>query len=129
MVKTAISCVFEIFYVFDKISMTDNYRTTKLNRNQARKQLAEIVQRYPESVRFSKHALDELANDDLTTVDAWNVLKSGDARIVDEGELEKGSYRYRLETNFIMLVLAFQNDGNGLFVVTAWDKRRKGARK
>ena len=109
--------------------MTDNYRTTKLNRNQARKQLAEIVQRYPESVRFSKHALDELANDDLTTVDAWNVLKSGDARIVDEGELEKGSYRYRLETNFIMLVLAFQNDGNGLFVVTAWDKRRKGARK
>ena len=119
----------DIFYVFDKISMTDNYRTTKLNRTHARKQLAEIVQRHPESVRLSKHALDELANDDLTTVDAWNVLKSGDARIVDEGELEKGSYRYRLETNFIMLVLAFQDDGNGLFVVTAWDKRRKGARK
>ncbi|MEK6705276.1 MAG: hypothetical protein AABZ06_05765 [Bdellovibrionota bacterium] len=69
--------------------MTNNYRTTKTNRTQARKQLAEMVQRHPENVRFSKHALDELANDDLTTVDAWNVLKSGDARIVDEGNLKR----------------------------------------
>ena len=77
-------------------------------------------------MRFSRHALEELTKDDLTTVDGWNVLKSGDARIVDEGEFEKGTYRYRIETNYIMIVVTFQSDGNGLFVVTAWDKRGKG---
>lgn len=109
--------------------MTSNYRTTKLNRTQARKKIAEILQKKPANVHFSRHALEELGNDDLTTVDAWNVLASADSRIVDEGELENGTYRYRLETNFIMVVVAFQSDGNGLFVITAWDKRRKGAKK
>lgn len=73
--------------------MTDDYRANKLNKTQARKKIAEILQRHPDSVRFSRHALEELNSDDLTTV------------------------------------VAFQADGNGLFVVTAWDKRRKGARK
>jgi hypothetical protein len=105
--------------------MTDNYRSTKLHRNQARKRIAEIIQNHSESIRFSQHALTELRNDGLTAVDAWNVLKSGDGKIVDDGELSNGSYRYRLETNFLMVVVAFQADGKGLFVVTAWDKRTK----
>lgn len=87
--------------------------------------MSEIVRRFPENVQFSRHALQELENDDLTTVDAWNVLK-GTSRINKEGELVNGSYRYRLETNFIMLVIAFWPDGKGLNVVTAWDKRKKG---
>ena len=102
-----------------------DYKTTKLDKTQARKTIAEIVVRFAHNVHFSRHALDEMAKDGLTTVDVWNVLKSGDARIIDEGELEKGSFRYRLETSFIMVVVAFHSEGEGFNVVTVWDKRKK----
>lgn len=102
-----------------------DYKTTKLDKTQARKMISEIVAKHPDQVMFSRHSLTEMDNDDLTTVDAWNVLKSSDARIIIEGELEKGSYRYRLETSFIMVVIAFRSDGKSLTVVTVWDKRRK----
>lgn len=103
---------------------TIDYRTKRLDKAAARKLVAEIVTKYPANVHFSKHALEEMDNDDLCTPDVWNVLKSSDSRIIDEGELEKGSYRYRLETGFIMVVVAFASDGNSLFIVTVWDKRK-----
>lgn len=103
-----------------------DFKSTKLGRAEARKQVAKIMAQYPEAVFFSKHAIQELMADDLTTVDALNVLKSPASRINQEGEWEKGSFRYRLETTNLMVVIAFQEDGKGLIVVTAWDKRRKG---
>lgn len=103
-----------------------DYKSDKLDRTHARKTIAEIVARFAHNVHFSRHALEEMAKDDLTTVDVWNVLKSADARIIDEGEFTKGSYRYRLETSFIMVVVAFHSNGEGLNVVTVWDKRRNG---
>jgi hypothetical protein len=103
--------------------MTD-YKTTKLDRNQARKNITQIVAQHPENVHFSNHARNEMTNDGLTTVDIWNVIKSPDSRILDEGELERGSYRYRLETNYIMVVIAFHIDGTGFNIVTVWDKRK-----
>ena len=81
---------------------------------------------HPQNVIFSRHALEELKADGLTTVDALNVLKSADARILTEGEFVNGSYRYRLETKNIMIVISFWITGDGLIVVTAWDKRNKG---
>jgi hypothetical protein len=69
--------------------------------------------------------LVEIENDDLTTGDIWNVLKSGDSRIVDNGELHRGTYRYRLETKYLMVVVAFHANGKGLTIVTVWDKRKK----
>jgi hypothetical protein len=102
-----------------------DYRQTKLHKTEARKLAAEIVSNYPNNIVFSRHALQELQADNLTTGDAWNILKSSDSRILDEGEFEKGSYRYRLETNFIMVVIAFQSNGQGLVIITAWDKRNK----
>lgn len=102
-----------------------DFKTKKLDKNQARKQIAEVVSKNPGNVHFSFHARTEMANDDMTTVDIWNVLKSSDSRIVDEGELANGSYRYRLETTFIMIVVAFQSSGEGINIVTVWDKRRK----
>jgi hypothetical protein len=104
-----------------------DYKSCRLNRNEARKQIAKIVQSSPGQVRFSSHSLRELLNDDLTTVDAWNVLKSPDAKVLMEGEFQNGSFRYRLETNNILVVVAFQEDGKGLSIVTAW--RKKGGRK
>lgn len=101
-----------------------DFKAKRLDRNRARKKIAEIVSRFPENIHFSRHSMEEMENDGLTTIDIWNVLKS-DARVINEGELVNGSYRYRLETTFIMVVIAFHSNGKGLNVVTVWDKRKK----
>ncbi len=105
-----------------------DYKSKRTDKLKARKLVVEIVNQHPQKIAFSAHALEELANDGLTIVDAWNVLKSTASKINKDGELEKGSYRYRLETNFILLVIAFWPNGKGLNVVTAWDKRKQGRR-
>ena len=102
-----------------------DFKSKKTDKGKARKLVAEIVARFPEHVSFSRHSIEELKKDGLTTVDAWNVLK-GTAKIHQDGEFENGSYRYRLETNFILLVVVFWPDGKGIVVITAWDKRKKG---
>ena len=68
------------------------------------------------TIRFSGHALEELAKDDLTTVDCVNVLRGG---VVQPPELERGTWRYRVLTNRICVVVAFRSDDE-LVVVTAW---------
>ena len=103
-----------------------DYRGQKLDRQEARKQVSKIISKNPNEVRFSVHATQELMKDGLTTVDAQNVLKSSDAKIHQDGEFEKGSYRYRMETTNLVVVIAFTVDGSGLNVVTAWDKRKGG---
>ena len=114
----------------DKLSILDimlnkNYRTTRLDRNEARKLIAMIVARHPEDVLFSTHSLQEIESDDLTTTDVWNVLRSPSSNILRDGEIACGSWRYRLETRFIMVVVAFHGSGTGLTVVTVWDKRKR----
>jgi hypothetical protein len=101
-----------------------DYRSGKLGKNEARKLISKIVVQHPENIRFSGHAIKELAADDLTVTDALNVLKSPDGRIHQDGELESGSYRYRMETANLVVVVAFSVDGASLNVVTAWDKRK-----
>jgi hypothetical protein len=68
------------------------------------------------SFRFTKHAWEEMAADDLTTVDCENVLRGG---VVRPGELEHGTWRYRVETSRITVVIAFRSE-HDLVVVTAW---------
>jgi hypothetical protein len=68
------------------------------------------------SVTFSKHALKELEKDDLATVDAVNMLRGG---IVEPGEFENGSWRYRVRTARMCVVVAFRSDTE-LRIVTAW---------
>lgn len=72
---------------------TIDFKSKRTDKVKARKLVAEIVSITPSNVSFSGHALKELTNDGLTTVDALNVLKSSDSRIHDEGELVNGSYR------------------------------------
>jgi len=67
-------------------------------------------------VGFTTHALEEMEKDDLTTVDCTNVMRGG---VVAPGELEKGTYRYRVATRRISVVVAFRSDEE-LTVVTAW---------
>jgi hypothetical protein len=71
------------------------------------------------TLSFSKHAYEEMAKDDLTEVDVRNTLRAGAAR---PGELEKGSWRYRIETSRLVAVIAFRSETHAV-VVTAWRLR------
>jgi hypothetical protein len=72
------------------------------------------------TVTPSQHALDEMAKDDLTLVDCVNVLRGG---VVEPPELERGSWRYRVRTARISVVVAFRSEQE-LRIVTAWRIRR-----
>lgn len=102
----------------DVISRTDI--ELKLSPTQARKILSEILNRADISkITFSGHCRKEMTVDSLTTVDIFNVLKAG--RIYDEPEWVHETYRYRVETDKIIVVIAF---GKPSFIrcVTAWRK-------
>jgi hypothetical protein len=73
------------------------------------------------TVSFSQHALQELGKDDLTTVDAVNVLRGG---VVSPGELERGTWRYRVRTARLAIVVAFRSEAE-LVVVTGWRVGRR----
>jgi hypothetical protein len=65
---------------------------------------------------YSSHAKQKLLADDLTTVDCENVLRDG---VVGPGELDDGTWRYRVETSRIAVVVAFRSEDE-LVIVTAW---------
>lgn len=71
-------------------------------------------------VRFSEHSREEMAKDGLTEVDCINVLRAG---VVDPPDLINGSWRYRVRSNVIVVVIAFRSD-TVLSVVTAWRTRK-----
>lgn len=73
------------------------------------------------SVVASPHALEELENDDLTMVDAVNVLRGG---VVEPAEFERGSFRYRVRTPRMFVVVAFRSETE-LRIVTVWKEKRR----
>src|SRR5436190_21074644 len=66
--------------------------------------------------RLARHAASEFAADDLTTVDCVHALRGG---VVGPPEWENGSWRYRVHTGRICVVVAFRS-AMALVVVTAW---------
>jgi hypothetical protein len=78
-----------------------DYRTQRLGRNEARKLIARLV--VEEKIRFLRHAFDRMDERNISWQDAINVLESPDSFILGEGEFERGSYRYRLCTNRLIL--------------------------
>jgi hypothetical protein len=71
------------------------------------------------TVSFSMHALRELAKDDLTTVDCTNILRGG---VFEPGEMERGTWRYRVRTARMSAVVAFRSESH-VVVVTAWREK------
>lgn len=71
------------------------------------------------TVTPSGHAFDEMARDNLTLVDCVNVLRGG---YPDPAEWENGSWRYRVRTARICVVIAFRSEQE-LVIVTAWRER------
>jgi len=68
------------------------------------------------SIRFSQHALDQMKERSMTETDCRNLIRGG---TVQEPELVKGSYRYRVTTQKMAVVVAFRSE-TSLVVVTAW---------
>jgi Domain of unknown function (DUF4258) len=68
------------------------------------------------TLAFTKHALEEMQIDDLKHVDVRNALRAG---VVSPGELEHGTYRYRISTFRIAAVIAFRSESHAV-VITAW---------
>jgi len=64
----------------------------------------------------SGHASKEMAADNLTIVDCVNVLRGG---IVEPAEFENGSWRYRVHSQRIWVVVAFRSQSR-LVIVTSW---------
>jgi len=85
-----------------------------LSNDAAKRRIVEILSRG--TVSFSDHALDALRDDGLTTVDAVNVLRGG---VVEFSEQQRQTWRYRVRTSQIVVVVAFRSE-TMLRVVTAW---------
>lgn len=68
--------------------------------------------------RFTRHANLEMVKDGLSQVDVVNVLRAG---LVENSEFINGSWRYRVRTNKIYVVVCFRNETT-LIVITAWRK-------
>lgn len=68
------------------------------------------------TVRFSGHAIEEMEQDGLIAPDIVGVLRSG---VVQVPEMERGTWRYRVETPGVCAVIAFRSE-DALVVVTAW---------
>jgi hypothetical protein len=68
------------------------------------------------SVAFTQHAREEMAKDKLAGVDVTNVIRGG---YCEGRDLISGTWRYRLRTARIFVVVAFRSETE-LRVVTAW---------
>ena len=89
------------------------------NRNEAKKLILQILKEG--HTVFSRHAEEELAKDDLTTVDATNVLRAG--KITEPPELERDTWRYRIHTERMVVVVSFMSESK-MRIVTAWRKKK-----
>jgi hypothetical protein len=99
-----------------------DYKSHKLQKEEARKLLGRMIREDGINVLFSKHAREELKKDGLGIDDAIDVLASTEARILKDAEFENGTYRYRVETSSVCLVIVF-NSVTELIVITAWRKK------
>jgi hypothetical protein len=71
-------------------------------------------------VTFRVHAKARLAERSMDSVDVVNVLRAG---VVQEPEMEDGTWRYRVCTMRMTVVVAFRSKTE-LVVVTAWRNER-----
>ncbi len=65
---------------------------------------------------IGRHALEEMANDDLKTVDVVSTLRGG---WVEGYDFTNGTYRYRVCTQRVFVVVAFRSERE-ISVVPAW---------
>src|SRR5437660_2878454 len=67
------------------------------------------------------HAQQRLSERRMDAVDVENVLRAGD---VEPGRKLRGTWRYRVTTNHMVVVVRFRSSKR-LVVITAWRKQRR----
>jgi len=108
-------CINDNYCVANNIKRFIMMLDEPLKLTQAKSLIREILN--SGEVIYSKpHAEERLRKWNLTTVDCVNVLRGG---AVAEGEYENGSWRYKVYTPRICVVVRFESD-NMLQIVTAW---------
>jgi len=76
------------------------------------------------STVFTRHARQEMENDDLLETDVVNTIGAG--VITEPGELgHRGDWCYRVRTQRITVVIMFRSSSE-MVVITAWRERRRG---
>jgi hypothetical protein len=71
------------------------------------------------TVEYSPHARKEMAADNITEGEVMGVLRGG---VVEPGEQERGSWRYRIRRSRVYVVITFRTE-SWTVVVTAWRNR------
>lgn len=92
----------------------------KLSRNEARKLLSAFLVKG--AVTFTTHAKKRMVDHDMTAVDVANVLRCG--KILSEAECEGDEWRYRLETDRMVVVVAIYEERSEVRIITAWRKKK-----
>ena len=76
------------------------------------------------STVFTRHARDEMENDDLLETDVVNAISGGVIR--EPGELgHRGDWCYRVRAERVTVVIMFRS-AEEMVVVTVWRERRRG---
>ena len=82
----------------------------------ARKLARQIIE--TGSVGFTRHAEQEMAKDQLASLDVINVLRGG---VYAEAEWENAGWRHRVFTQRIAVVIEFESEAE--LTITAWRKQ------
>lgn len=83
---------------------------------EARRLIREMLQNG--TFRFTGHAEQRMRDHNLIAPDCTNVLEAG---VVESVDFERGTWRYRVGTVRICVVVAFRSPTN-MAIVTAWRK-------
>jgi hypothetical protein len=85
-----------------------------LEPEQARRLIRQILE--TGDFRWTRHAEQARTDDNLESIDCVNVLRGG---VVEPPELENGTWRYRVRTPRICVVIAFRSS-MAFSVITTW---------
>ncbi len=103
------------------LKSSDDLRSTRLDRYQAKKLAAEIQN--TGRVTYTRHCREELTNDSMDIVDVMNILRCGKVEREAEPDQKFGAWRYRIETHRMVAIVEIHSTAD-LRVVTAWRKRK-----
>ena len=85
------------------------------------KNLLRAILDNPGALRYSKHALDEMAKDSIIKPEIHSALRAG--QMTEPPEMENGTWRYRIRTQKLVIVVALRSEAIAT-VITAWKLRR-----
>ncbi|OFV99313.1 MAG: hypothetical protein A3F68_06785 [Acidobacteria bacterium RIFCSPLOWO2_12_FULL_54_10] len=84
------------------------------------------------AVIAGRHFRDELANEGISMVDAWGILRCGHIFSPPEPDIKTGEWKYRIEGHepggkWMAIVFSFKTEDNA-FLITIFSVRSKQGR-